>query len=132
MFFLGLNFQESNVVALVGADEFCGVVGLIAENDFDGLGSFDDVIVGEDVAARVNNEARAGTFDGDRVHKEIVLGGFSENVGYSRGAQTGNAHVNGFIVGEGGIALQNRRQRMATGRTQSLTTGRMAAAYARI
>ena len=82
---LGIDFQESDVVALVGADEFCRVVGLIAEHNFDGLGAFDDVEIGEDVAAGINYKTGAGAFDGDRVHEEIIFRRLGENVGHGRG-----------------------------------------------
>src|SRR5438105_3452728 len=48
MFSLGLDFHESDIIALVGFDKFCGVAGLIAEHHFDGLGAFDNVKVGKD------------------------------------------------------------------------------------
>jgi len=39
-----------------------------------GLSAFDDVKVGEDVAAGINHETGAGAFDGDGVHEEIIFG----------------------------------------------------------
>src|SRR5947207_6041042 len=104
MLSLGLNFNESDVVALIGADEFAGIAGLIAENDFNGLGFLNDVKIGEDVAFLVDYETGAGAFDGDRIHEEIVFGGFGENVGDGGGDLAIDAHIDGFLIGERGVA----------------------------
>ena len=84
MFSLGLDFHESDIIALVGSDKFCGVAGLIAEHHFDGLGAFDNVKVGKDIAARINQETRAGPFHGNRIHKEIIFGSFGKYIRYRR------------------------------------------------
>jgi len=38
---LGIDLDQSDIVALVGADELRGVVRLVTQNDFDGLSAFD-------------------------------------------------------------------------------------------
>jgi len=124
LFSLGFDFQESDVIALVGPDEFCRVVGLVAKNDFDGLRSFDDVKIRENVAARVNHETGAGAFDGDGVHKEIIFGGFGKNICDRRRSLAINAHVDGFVVGENGIALRYRSCRIRAAERQCFDFGR--------
>ena len=85
MLSLGIDFHQRNIIALVRADEFCRVARLIAEHNFDGLGAFDDVEIGEDVAAGINHKTGAGAFDRDRVHEEIIFRRLGENVGHGRG-----------------------------------------------
>ncbi len=112
MLSLGIDFHQRDIIALVGADKFCRVSGLIAKHDFDGLRAFDHVKVGQDVAAGINHEARAGAFDGHGIHEEIILGGLGEDVGHGRGCLPVDANVDGFIVGQR-AALRNRRGTVA-------------------
>ena len=81
---LGIDFYESDVIALVGANKFCRIARLIAKHDFDGLRAFHHVEISEDVAAGVNHEAGAGAFDGYRVHEEIIFSRLGENIGHGR------------------------------------------------
>src|SRR5207245_10561855 len=105
---LGIDFYESDVIALVGADEFCRIVRLIAKYHFDGLGPFYDVEISEAVPAGVNNETGAGALDGDGVHEEIIFRGLGENVGHGRRGLAVDSNVDGFIVSQAGIALRCR------------------------
>ncbi len=45
---------------------------LIAETDLDGLCAIDDMVVGEDVAGFVDDEAGTGPFFGDDVEEEVA------------------------------------------------------------
>ena len=76
--------NQGDIVALVRADVIGFVVRLIAERDFDGARIFHDVIVGENVAGGINDEAGAGAFDGNGVVEEIVFDGFRDDVGDGR------------------------------------------------
>src|SRR6266404_5931799 len=104
MFAFRLNFDESDVVALVGSDELRGIARLIAEDDFDGLRFLHDVKIRQDVAFIVDHEAGAGAFDGNGIHEEIVFGGFGEDVGDGRRNLAIDADVDGFLVGKSGVA----------------------------
>ena len=60
---VGLDFEDGNVGGLVDADDFGGTA-LVAfriagEADEDPVGFVDDVVVGDDVAARIDDEAGA-------------------------------------------------------------------------
>ena len=105
MFPLGIDFHQRDIIALIRADKFCGVARLIAKHHFDGLCAFDDVKVGEDIAARINHEAGARAFHGNRVHKKIVFSSFGENIRDCRRGLAVNAHVDGFIVSQRSVAL---------------------------
>src|SRR5882724_5251074 len=105
---LGINLDQSDVVALVGADELRGVVRLVTQNDFDGLSAFDNVKVCEDIAAGIDDKSGARAFDGHGVHEKVVFGGFGEDVGDGGGSLAVNAHVDGFVGGESGVALSVR------------------------
>ena len=102
---LGIDLDQSDIVALVGADELRGVVRLVTQNDFDGLSAFDNVKICEDVAAGIDDKARARAFDGHGVHEKVVFGGFGEDVGDGGGSLAVNAHVDGFVGSESGVAL---------------------------
>src|SRR5712671_6708161 len=104
MFAFGFDFDERDVVALVGANELRGITRLVAQDDFDGLRFLHDVKVGEDVAFIVDHEAGAGAFDGNGIHEEIVFSGFGENVGYGGRNLAIDADVDGFLVGKSSIA----------------------------
>ena len=74
------------------------------------------VIIRQDVAARINHEARPRALDGHRVHEEIVLRRFGENIGHGRRRLPVDAHVDGFLVGEGHVVPRGQgqpRQRLA-------------------
>src|SRR6266850_129183 len=103
MFAFGLDFNECDVVALVGSDEFRGIARLIAEHDFDGLCFLHNVEIGQDVAFIVDHKAGAGAFDGNGIHEEIVFGGFGENVGDGGRNLAIDADVDGFLVGKSSI-----------------------------
>ena len=100
-----LDFDQSDIVARVGAHDFCWITRLIAEHNFNCLRAFNDVIIGEDVALCVYYKAGAGTLDGNGVHEEIVLGGLGENVGNGGRSLAIDADVDGFFVGEGSVTL---------------------------
>src|SRR5258708_812407 len=121
---MGMANPMPAVVPLGGPDEFCRVVGLVAKNDFDGLRSFHDVKIRENVAARVNHETGAGAFDRDRVHKEIIFGGFGKNICDRWRSLAINAHVDGFVVGENAIALRYRSCRIRAAERQCFDFGR--------
>src|SRR6266404_4485622 len=104
MFAFRLNLDESDVVALVGADELGRIARLIAEDDFDGLRFLHNVKIGQDVAFIVDHETGAGTFDGNGIHEEIVFGGFGENVGDGGRNLTIDADVDGFFIGKSSVA----------------------------
>ena len=78
--------------------------GLVAENDFDGLSFLHNMEIRENVTARIDDKARAGSLDRDRVHKEIVFGGFGEDVGDSGRGLTVDTDVENFFFGECGVA----------------------------
>jgi len=61
------DFDEGEVEFRDAADEFGGVGVLVFEGDFDGgvAGAGDDVVVGDDVAVRIDEEAGAEGADGD-------------------------------------------------------------------
>jgi hypothetical protein len=95
-----INFDERDVVALVGTDEFRGIAALVAKDDFDGLRASNDVEIREDIAARIDEEAGARAFDRNRIHKEVVLSGFGEDVGDGGRRLTINANIDGFVFRE--------------------------------
>src|SRR6267142_6947337 len=103
MFAFGLDFNERDVVALVGSDELRGIARLIAEHDFDRLCFLHNVEIGQGVAFIVDHKAGAGAFDGNGIHEEIVFGGFGENVGDGGRNLTIDADVDGFFIGESGV-----------------------------
>jgi hypothetical protein len=94
---LGIDLNQSDVVALIGADEFRGFARLIAEGDFDLLRVFDDVIVREDVAVLVDQEAGTGAFDGHGIVEEVVLNGARDDVRDGRRSIAVDANV--FVFG---------------------------------
>src|SRR5712671_7563674 len=104
VFAFGLDFDERDVVALVGSDELRGIARLIAQDDFDGLCFLHDVEIGQDVAFIVDHEAGAGAFDRNGIHEEIVFGGFGENVGDGRRNLAIDADIDGFLVGKSSVA----------------------------
>ena len=77
---------------------------MIAEDDFDGLRFLHDMKVGEDIALVVDDEPGAGALHRHGIHEEIIFGGFGENVGDGWRNLAVNAHVDGFFVGECGVA----------------------------
>src|SRR6266403_2052957 len=101
------------------------------KDNFDGLGAFDDVEIGEDVAAGINHKTGAGAFDGDRVHEEIIFRCLGENVGHGRGRFPVDAHVDRFIAGQGSIALRDRGGRTRTGERQGFDVGGLAGTESR-
>src|SRR6266850_3470805 len=104
-----IDLDQGDVVALVGANKFRHVLGLVAEHDFDGLRFLHDVKIGEDVAARIDDKSGARSFNGHGVHEKVVFGGFGEDVRDSGGSLAVDAHINGFVGGESGVALGVRR-----------------------
>ena len=111
IFSLRIDFEQGHVVALIGADKFCGIARLVAKNHFNALRFLHYVKIGEDVAAFVDDESGARAFDRDRIHEEIVLRGFGENVRYGRRGLAVDTHVDGFIVGERGVTLRKAGRR---------------------
>jgi len=81
------------------------VVRLVTQNHFDGLSTFDNVKVCEDIAAGIDDKAGARAFDGHGIHEKVVFGGFGEDVGDRGGSLAVDAHVDGFVGGERGVAL---------------------------
>ncbi len=55
----------------------------IAKRDLDVFGAFDDVIVGHDVAARVNYEPRTRALDRHGILEEIVFHGLRDDIRHS-------------------------------------------------
>src|SRR5215472_8003594 len=104
-----VNLDERNIIALVGANGFRRVARLISQDHFDGLRSFDDVVVRENVAARINDETGPRTLDRYRFHEEVVLGRFGEDVGHRRRGLAVDAHVDGFVLGQSRVARVYRR-----------------------
>src|SRR5437763_16361559 len=72
------------VIPLVGSDVFRGMMRLISQNHFNGLRAFHNVIVGQDVAPRIDDENGPGAIYGNRVHKEIVLRRFRQDIRHRR------------------------------------------------
>ena len=81
---LGIDLYERDVIPLVGSDVFRGMMRLISQNHFNGLRAFHNVIVGQDVAPRIDDETGPGAFHGNRVHKEIVLRRFRQDIRHRR------------------------------------------------
>src|SRR6266852_4548474 len=100
-----IDLDQGDVVTLVGTDKFRHVLGLVTEHDFDGLRFLYDVKIGEDVAAGIDDKSGARSFDGHGVHEKVVFGGFGEDVGDGGGSLAVNAHVDGFVGSESGVAL---------------------------
>src|SRR5712691_2458254 len=105
----GIDFDEGDIIALVRADEFCFKDPVTTENDFDGLSSFDDMKIRENVSPRIDDEAGAGAFNGHRVHEKVVFRGFSENVGHGGRSLPVDAHVDRLVFGECGVTLGDGR-----------------------
>ena len=99
----GFDFDERNVIALIGPDIFRRVTGLIAQDNFNGLRAFDNMVVGENVAARIDDKTRTGAFYRDGVHKEIVLSRLSQDIGHGWRDLAVDAYVDGFVLGQRGV-----------------------------
>src|SRR6266446_3699774 len=102
---MGMAKTMPAVVSLVGADKFRRVLVLVTEHDFDRLRFLDDVKIGEDVTARIDDKSGARPFDGHGVHEKVVFGGFGEDVRDGGGSLAVDANVDGFVSGESGVAL---------------------------
>src|SRR5207302_344618 len=77
-----LNLDQGDIVALVGADEFRRVAGLIAQRGLDALRLLHDVEIGEDVAARIDHKARARAFHRHGVEEEVVFDHAGDDIGH--------------------------------------------------
>ena len=67
-----LDLNDGEVVRLVGSDDGGRVVLFVGEDDFQLPGAVDDVVVGEDVAFFVDDEAGAGALLGLGAKEEII------------------------------------------------------------
>ena len=104
MLSLGVNLYECDVIALIRANVFRGVARLISQHNFDGLRAFHHMVIGQDVAARIDDKTGARAFHGNRVHEEIILGCFGEDVCHGRRSLPVDAHVDGFVLGQSRVA----------------------------
>ena len=84
---------------------FAGEARLVAEDYFDRLRFLYYVKIGEDVSALIHDEAGAGAFHRNGIHKEIVLRGFGQHVGDGWSRLAVNAHVDGMAVSERRVAF---------------------------
>jgi hypothetical protein len=101
-----LNFDQCNVVALVGSDEFRRVPRLVPEYDFNGLRALHHVKIRQNVPLGINHEAGARAFHRHRVHPKIVLRCFGKNIGNGGSGLAVDAHVQYFVGAQRGVALR--------------------------
>ena len=103
---LGLHFDDGDVLFLVAADH-SGVEGLsLPGGHGDGVGVFDHVIAGEDVAVfgedDAGSRALAHVGAGEEIGIEIVAHDLGGDLHHGIGGQVGNGgHVDGFVAGSG-------------------------------
>jgi len=69
-----VDLEEGEVVVAVDVDDGGFVLAAVGEGDLDGLGVVDDVIVGEDVALLVEDEAASLPLLGDGTEEEVAAG----------------------------------------------------------
>src|SRR5437763_16361560 len=84
-----LGDQSHHPAKYIGADQrnddvFRGMMRLISQNHFNGLRAFHNVIVGQDVAPRIDDETGPAAFHGNRDHNEIVLRRFRQDIRHRR------------------------------------------------
>ena len=78
---LRIDFHDGDVVALVRADEFSGIARLIAEDHLDGLRALHNVIIRQNVAVSVEDEAGACACHGNGILEEIIFRGLGQDIG---------------------------------------------------
>jgi hypothetical protein len=79
---LGIDLEQCNVVARIGAHQFGGVARAVAERHLDVLRTLDDMVVGQHIAASVDHESRTRSFHRHRIFKKVVLHRLRDDVGH--------------------------------------------------
>ena len=93
LFAFRIDLNQRNVVTRVRADVFCLVTRLVAQHHLDRLRSLDHVVIGQDVAVRVDHEPGARAFHRHGIKKEIVLHCARHDIRHCWRSLFVNAHV---------------------------------------